>query len=129
MDAKAFSKRMSEVPDWMWELNGAGDPSIIWLDHRPAKSKERAKHAIDAGFRTGTWVMRLTLPADLDEVSDDINPLLLGMGLSGATVRLEEKLAEAVALCRTRGYSWSKIGLALGVTRQSAWRRFGSSTD
>lgn len=69
--------------------------------------------------------MRLTLPNDLDEVSDGMHPGLIAMGLADAGTRLEEKLYEAVRLCRERGLSWADIGSALGVSRQAAWRRFG----
>ena len=34
-------------------------------------------------------------------------------------------LALAVAGLRARGHSWADIGTALGMTRQSAWERFG----
>ena len=37
-----------------------------------------------------------------------------------------EQLAEAVFLLRVRGYSWTDIGLRLGVTRQAAQQRWGT---
>jgi hypothetical protein len=40
-----------------------------------------------------------------------------------------EVLALAVAGLRARGYSWADIGSALGITRQSAWERFGCQGD
>ena len=35
-------------------------------------------------------------------------------------------LAAAVQTARDAGHSWSTIGLALGVSRQAAWERFGT---
>jgi DNA-directed RNA polymerase specialized sigma24 family protein len=116
---------LSRVAGWQWELNGAGDPSRVWIDHRDS-GQERTK-PIDAGFTTGTWVMRLTLPSDLSEVSDASHPMLITLGLADAAKRLDEKLTEAVGLCRERGLSWAQIAPALGVSKQAAWRRFGSS--
>jgi uncharacterized membrane protein YccC len=37
----------------------------------------------------------------------------------------EQELRDAVAAAREAGDSWTIIGAALGVTRQSAWERFG----
>jgi hypothetical protein len=36
----------------------------------------------------------------------------------------EGELAQAVAEARARGITWTRIGGALGMTRQSAWERF-----
>ena len=119
------SPDLSGVTDWQWELNGAGDPSRIWIDHRDS-GRERAGFAIDAGFESGTWVIRITLPNDLEEIASGFSPAFVLMGLSDVGRRLEEKTAEAVRSCRQHGLSWDTIGAALGVTRQSAWRRFGS---
>lgn len=38
--------------------------------------------------------------------------------------QLEASLAEAVAEARAAGATWADVAGALGVTRQSAWRRF-----
>jgi hypothetical protein len=38
----------------------------------------------------------------------------------------ERKLMETVELARARGWSWTRIGTALDVTRQAARQRFGS---
>ncbi len=38
--------------------------------------------------------------------------------------QVEGELAEAVAEARARGITWTRIGAALGMTRQSAWERF-----
>jgi hypothetical protein len=40
----------------------------------------------------------------------------------------DDMLAEAVAQARAEGQSWAAIGEALGVTRQTAWERFGGAS-
>lgn len=37
-----------------------------------------------------------------------------------------EQLGEAILFLRIRGYSWTDIGLRLGVTRQAAQQRWGT---
>lgn len=37
--------------------------------------------------------------------------------------------AQAVAHLRDQGYSWTDIGRALGITKQSAQQRFGPTSD
>lgn len=34
-------------------------------------------------------------------------------------------MREAVARCRTEGYSWAEIAARLGITRQAAHQRYG----
>ena len=38
--------------------------------------------------------------------------------------QVEGELTEAVTEARARGVTWTRIGAALGMTRQSAWERF-----
>jgi hypothetical protein len=38
--------------------------------------------------------------------------------------QVDEQLAFSVTQARTRGITWTRIGAALGTTRQSAWERF-----
>jgi len=40
----------------------------------------------------------------------------------------EARLTEAVEIARTRGRSWTRIGIALGVSRQAARQRFADKT-
>jgi hypothetical protein len=40
----------------------------------------------------------------------------------------EARLTEAVEMARARGRSWSRIGIALGVSRQAARQRFADKT-
>lgn len=44
--------------------------------------------------------------------------------VASAGVQVEEHLKVWVSAARQRGFSWAKIGDALGMTRQSAWERF-----
>jgi hypothetical protein len=37
---------------------------------------------------------------------------------------MEETLKQHVDLLRQRGMTWTRIGEALGVSRQAAWERF-----
>jgi hypothetical protein len=39
----------------------------------------------------------------------------------------EDQLRQEVAAARAAGESWSVIGIALGVTRQAAYQRFGTA--
>lgn len=41
-----------------------------------------------------------------------------------AIAQLQQTLSDAVADARREGTTWDEIALALGVARQSAWRRF-----
>ncbi|GAB3599272.1 hypothetical protein [Microbacterium tumbae] len=43
--------------------------------------------------------------------------------------RSHERLSEAVSIARSRGVSWQAIGDALGVSRQAAFKRFGTGGE
>src|SRR5580658_9372799 len=58
-----------------------------------------------------------------EELSDD--DLLAEMVRAhGAHENVDRSVARHVAELRARGVSWARIGVALGMTRQSAWERF-----
>ena len=44
--------------------------------------------------------------------------------IAGARDGVEENLAQWVGRARERGITWARIGVTLGMTRQSAWERF-----
>ncbi len=44
--------------------------------------------------------------------------------IAAAGRQLEQQLADYVTQARFRGITWTRIGTALGMTRQSAWERF-----
>lgn len=48
--------------------------------------------------------------------------------LAAAARAAERAVEDEVARLRQHGASWSDIGEALGVTRQSAWGRYSSPT-
>lgn len=45
--------------------------------------------------------------------------------IAAAVARVEDDLRRWVQELRKRGMTWARIGTALGITRQSAWERFG----
>ena len=58
-----------------------------------------------------------------DQLTDDA--LLAGLPqIAAAGAQVDRQLAKSVALARARGITWTRIGAALGTTRQSAWERF-----
>jgi hypothetical protein len=44
--------------------------------------------------------------------------------VAAASTQVERQLTGWVRLARGRGITWTRIGEALGMTRQSAWERF-----
>jgi len=44
--------------------------------------------------------------------------------VAAASTQVEQQLAQWVRIARSRGITWTRIGEALGMTRQSAWERF-----
>ena len=46
----------------------------------------------------------------------------------GLADEIDAAIAEAVTGLRSLGYSWAEIGLRLGVTRQAAQQRWGTSS-
>jgi hypothetical protein len=44
--------------------------------------------------------------------------------VAAASAQVDAQLTLAVRSARDRGISWTRIGSALGMTRQSAWERF-----
>jgi ClpX C4-type zinc finger len=44
--------------------------------------------------------------------------------VAALSAQVEQQLTEWVRQARSRGLTWTRIGAALGMTRQSAWERF-----
>jgi ClpX C4-type zinc finger len=44
--------------------------------------------------------------------------------IAAASTQVEQQLTGAVRQARRQGITWTRIGAALGMTRQSAWERF-----
>ncbi len=58
-----------------------------------------------------------------ERLSDD--ELLAALpGIAATSESIERELATWVRTARTRGITWTRIGTAMGMTRQSAWERF-----
>ncbi|MEA5361503.1 ClpX C4-type zinc finger protein [Amycolatopsis sp., V23-08] len=64
--------------------------------------------------RVAPWDQELTL--------DDVLSRLAPVASAGAQV--QQNLTAWVRKARTLGGTWTRIGAALGMTRQSAWERF-----
>lgn len=79
--------------------------------------------------------MAKTAASDIDRWLDDLDPTTIEWRDAQHFRRIvrarehleaaERELRDAVAAARKAGDSWTVIGAALGVTRQSAWERFG----
>jgi hypothetical protein len=69
-------------------------------------------------------------PADMPDVAaaedswSDETLLSLLPKVAAAGVQVDLRLAWYVTEARARGITWTRIGAALGMTRQSAWERF-----
>jgi ClpX C4-type zinc finger len=58
-----------------------------------------------------------------ERLSDD--ELLAALpGIAATSAAVERELATWVRTARGRGVTWTRIGAAMGMTRQSAWERF-----
>jgi|SRR5215472_1149329 len=44
--------------------------------------------------------------------------------VTALSAQVDHQLCHSVAQARSRGITWTRIGAALGMTRQSAWERF-----
>ena len=60
---------------------------------------------------------------------DDASDLRAVAEAADAVAAAEAQLREAVEVAHARGRSWGRIGVALGVTRQAARKRFGQAVD
>jgi len=62
---------------------------------------------------------------DLAEAASNArHPLTVAKSISAAINVLEAQLRDVVPILRARACSWTQIGAALGMTKQSAWERF-----
>jgi ClpX C4-type zinc finger len=68
----------------------------------------------ESGAKLPNWEARLS--------DDELLSTLPQFQAAGA--QIERQLAVWVRTARTRGITWTRIGAALGMTRQSAWERF-----
>jgi hypothetical protein len=70
---------------------------------------------------------KATVKAELagwaDRLSDDDLLATLPKFMAAST-QVDRQLAMYVRQARSRGITWTRIGAAMGMTRQSAWERF-----
>ena len=99
-----------KLPEWARNLLG-----VATLSNPPA-------------FKSGTWSVNAALPEDLTELEGVTDPLLLLLNGAELQARVEERMAALVAMARSQGRSWSEIGRALGVSKQTAWERYSADS-
>jgi hypothetical protein len=108
---KTYPKTVEELPAWLRELPGAD----VWLpmlrDREPPGTQ-------------GDWRVEVTVPDDLAGLVEVSDPLVVLVSLAFAAARIEDKMIDVVTVCRQAGKPWTKIGEALGMTKQAAWERF-----
>jgi phosphoribosylaminoimidazole-succinocarboxamide synthase len=98
----------STHPDWVMALQGA---DVLYGAAKPPR------------FHSRPWSLHFSLPSDLSELEGAVDPLLLIYAGAGFVRDLESKMDLLVAMAREQGRSWTEIGRALGVTKQTAWAR------
>ena len=98
----------------------------------PGFQEESYRFFAEHGPRSGGgfWHMDVRLPEDFttwepDETDGPEDPLYWCGFTAMINAAAEYKLREAVRWARQAGRSWQQIGDAIGMTRQSAWQRFG----
>jgi ClpX C4-type zinc finger len=64
------------------------------------------------------------MAAAWEQQLSDEDLLALLPKVAKAQTQAEEQLTKWVRRARARGITWTRIGAALGMTRQSAWERF-----
>ena len=113
---------LADPPEWLTALPG--------FDLFRVEADERNLRAFPDGidetteFPGGTWRVSVIMPADLSISEGAIDPLVLLVTLANGAAKVDDKLQELVAFCREHGKTWTQIGHALGMTKQSAWERF-----
>jgi hypothetical protein len=113
---------LSEPPDWLAALPGFELFQVQLTQHGWTAFPDGVDEQVE--FPGGTWRVVLVMPADLSITKDHVDPLVLLVLLADGAAKVEDKLQELVAYCRQAGKSWTQIGQALGMTKQSAWERF-----
>jgi len=111
-----------DPPEWLTELDGFEMFGVQDTDHGWAEFPEGVDENVE--FPGGTWRVALVMPTDLAITDGVVDPLLLVVALADGAAKVDDKIEELVAHCRSAGKSWTQIGLALGMTKQSAWERF-----
>ena len=56
--------------------------------------------------------------------ADEREPIAGIQALCRESIKIEKGMRDLVRVARAQGHSWTEIGLAMGMTKQAAWRRF-----
>jgi hypothetical protein len=109
-------------PEWVTRLDGFDRFRV----HRSDQGWSAWPEGMDEHVELpgGTWRVTLVMPVDLTLIDGSVDPLLLLVALADGAAKVEDKIQELVLHCRAAGKSWTQIGQALGMTKQSAWERF-----
>jgi hypothetical protein len=111
-----------DPPQWLAELEG--------VEHFRARPTEHGWAVMpdgiieDVELPGGTWRVVMLMPADLSITEGFVDPLVLLAVLANGAAKVDDKLHELAAFCRSTGKSWTQVGQALGMTKQAAWERF-----
>ena len=114
-----------DPPPWLAELAGFDLFDVRRTETGWSALPQGADEAVEAvEFPGGTWRVSLMMPVDLSLADGVVDPLVLLVTLADGAVKVDDKIAELVAHARAAGKSWTDIGLALGITKQSAWEKY-----
>ncbi len=123
MDPSQLSRpSFADPPDWLAALPGFELFRVQQTEHGYSALPEGVDENTE--FPGGTWRVAVFMPADLSITEGFVDPLVLLVALADGSSKVEDKMQELVAHCRTKGKSWTQIGHALGITKQSAWEKF-----
>jgi hypothetical protein len=111
-----------DPPEWLTELPGFELFRVERTDDGWSAFPEGVDEQTE--FPGGTWRVALMMPVDLSLTDGVVDPLVLLVSLADGAAKVDDKIEELVAHCRGSGKSWTEIGQALGMTKQSAWERF-----
>ena len=113
---------LADPPDWLAALPGFELFQVKRTEHGWSAFPDGVDENVE--FPGGTWRVALVMPADLSIAEGVIDPLVFLVALAAGSAAVEDKLQELVVHCRSVGKSWTLIGQALGMTKQSAWEKF-----
>jgi len=113
---------LADPPEWVSRLEGFEMFRVQRSDQGWSAWPEGMDEQVE--LPGGTWRVTLVMPADLSLIEGSVDPLLLLVTLADGAAKIEDKIQALVTYCRGAGKSWTQIGQALGMTKQSAWERF-----
>jgi len=120
--SKPVPPPLDDPPEWLAALAGF-DMFRVTVDDRSLTAFPDGVD-VDTEFPGGTWRVAMIMPVDLSISEGSIDPLVLLVTVATGAAKVDDKLQELVAFCRKQGKSWTQIGQALGMTKQSAWEKF-----